>query len=136
VPYWFDLLICISAVWNGLILGLISLIQVEQFLSKHLRFIIVKTVILSSFILCGYGVYVGRYLRFNSWDLLTDIDGLFDASLQRVLHPFHHTSTWSFTFLFAAMMALIYYTIKSIANIFKQQIKTSDSLPIHNNPTH
>ena len=117
VPYWFDLLICISAVWNGLIIGLISLIQVEQFLSKHLKPKLVKTIVLSSFILCGYGIYIGRFLRFNSWNIITDIDGLFDASLQRIVHPFHHTTTWGFTILFAAMMSVVYYTIKSIAQI-------------------
>jgi uncharacterized membrane protein len=118
VPYWFDLLICISAVWNGLILGLISLIQVEAFLSRHLKPTIVKAIVLASFLLCGYGIYIGRFLRFNSWDIVTDIDGLFDASLQRIIHPFHHTSTWSFTLLFAVMMAVFYYTIKSISQIF------------------
>ena len=119
VPYWFDLLICISAVWNGLIIGLISLIQVEQFLSRHLKQVIVKAIVLTSFILCGYGIYIGRYLRFNSWDIITDIDGLFDASLQRFIHPFHHITTWSFTFLFAAMMAVFYYTIKSTMMMIK-----------------
>jgi uncharacterized membrane protein len=118
VPYWFDLLICISAVWNGLIIGLISLIQVEQFLSRHLKPIAVKTIVLASFLLCGYGIYIGRFLRFNSWNIITDIDGLFDASFERIIHPFHHISTWSFTLLFAAMMAVFYYTIKSISQIF------------------
>ena len=118
VPYWFDLLICISAVWNGLILGLISLIKVEQFLSRHLKPTAVKAIVLVSFIVCGYGIYIGRFLRFNSWNIITDIDGLFDASFQRIIHPFHHTTTWSFTLLFAAMMAVFYYTIKSISQIF------------------
>lgn len=118
VPYWFDLLICISAVWNGLIIGLISLTQVEQFLLLHLKPIIVKTIVMASFFLCGYGIYIGRFLRFNSWDIIADIDGLFDASLERVIHPFHHTTTWGFTILFAAMMAVFYYTIKSIAQTF------------------
>ena len=118
VPYWFDLLICISAVWNGLIIGLISLTQVEQFLLLHLKPIIVKTIVMASFFLCGYGIYIGRFLRFNSWDIIADIDGLFDASLERVIHPFHHTTTCGFTILFAAMMAVFYYTIKSIAQTF------------------
>ncbi len=118
IPYWFDLLICISAVWNGLIIGLISLIQVEQFLSRHLKPTVVKSIVLTSFLLCGYGIYIGRFLRFNSWNIITDIDGLFDASFQRIIHPFHHTTTWGFTILFAAMMAVFYYTIKSIAQTF------------------
>lgn len=122
VPYWFDLLICISAVWNGLILGLISLVQVEHFLMLHLKPIGVKMLVFSSFLLCSYGIYIGRFLRFNSWDIITDIDGLFNASLQRIIHPFQYTTTWGFTILFAIMMAMFYYTIKSIINIRVQQL--------------
>ena len=124
VPFWFDLLICTSAVWNGLILGLISLLQVEQFLFFHLKPLQVKAFILFSFILCSYGIYIGRFLRFNSWDIVTDIDGLFYASFDRVFHPFHHTTTWAFTLLFATMMAVFYYTIKAIKNMYLIARKT------------
>ena len=123
VPYWFDLLICTSAVWNGLILGLISLLQVEQFLALHLKPLQVKAFVLTSFILCGYGIYIGRFLRFNSWDILTDIDGLFYASFDRIIHPFHHQTTWGFTLLFATMMGVFYYTVKAIVNMTIQQKK-------------
>jgi uncharacterized membrane protein len=122
VPYWFDLLICFTAVWNGLILGLISLLQVEQFLTKHLKKVYVKTIILTSFILCGYGIYIGRFLRFNSWDIITDIDGLFYASFARIIHPYKHPSTWEFTILFATMMAVFYYTIKALPSLFKEKL--------------
>src|SRR4051812_39763648 len=68
VPQWYDLLLVITAAWNGLLLGIISLRQVEQFLSRYLKAIWVKSIVIISFALCGYGVYIGRYLRFNSWD--------------------------------------------------------------------
>lgn len=91
----------------------------------HLKPALVKTIVLVSFILCGYGIYIGRFLRFNSWDIITDIGGLFDASIQRIIHPFHHTSTWSFTILFATMMAVFYYTIKSVAQILVVEKSTA-----------
>lgn len=114
VPYWYDLLICVSAVWIGLILGLNSLLQVEHFLNLHLKPLSVKGFTLFSFILCGYGIYLGRYLRFNSWDIISDPYNLVASSFEIIIHPFQHIATWSFTFLFASMMALFYYTVKSL----------------------
>jgi uncharacterized membrane protein len=37
VPYWYDLMLVISAAWNGLILGHVSLMNVEIFLARHLK---------------------------------------------------------------------------------------------------
>src|SRR6188768_3324549 len=34
VPMWYDLLLVITAAWNGLLLGIISLMQIERFLSR------------------------------------------------------------------------------------------------------
>ncbi len=113
IPFWYDLLIVTSAAWNGLMLGLISLMQVEQFLLLHLKPLLVKVFVILSFILCGYGIYIGRFLRFNSWDIVTDLDGLFFASFDRIFHPFHHLTTWAFSILFAMMLALFYYSIKA-----------------------
>lgn len=123
VPYWYDLLICVSAVWNGLILGLTSLLQVEQFLNLHLKPLSVKVFTLFSFILCGYGIYLGRYLRFNSWDIISNPYNLVMSCLERVIHPFQHIATWSFTFLFALMMALFYYTVKSLIDANADSVK-------------
>ena len=120
IPYWFDLLIVTSAVWNGLILGLISLMEVEQFLAIHLSPIKVKAMIILSFFLCGYGIYIGRFLRYNSWDIVTNPIQLCMDTASRIVHPFHHPRTWAFTVLFAAMMALFYYTIKSLIILFQR----------------
>ena len=121
IPYWFDLLIVTSAVWNGLILGLISLMEVESFLANHLSAVKVKLLISVSFILCGYGIYIGRFLRYNSWDIVTNPIQLSLDTISRIVHPFHHPRTWAFTILFAAMMALFYYTIKSLSFLFQRK---------------
>ena len=73
VPYWYDLMLVISAAWNGLILGMISLMNVEIFLSRHLKPWLVKLSVFISFLLCGYGIFIGRFLRFNSWDIFIRI---------------------------------------------------------------
>jgi uncharacterized membrane protein len=119
IPFWYDLLIVTTAAWNGLILGLVSILQVEQFLANHLSQQKLKIAMTVSFILCGFGVYLGRYLRFNSWDIIYNIDDLLYQITHRFIHPFQHTTTWGFTILFAIMIALFYYTIKALAQFVK-----------------
>lgn len=70
VPHWFDLMILILFAWTGWQLGMASLIKIyrslSSILSKRQSLIVVCTAIF----LCGPGVYLGRVLRYNSWDLV------------------------------------------------------------------
>ena len=120
IPFWFDLLIITSGVWNGLILGLISLLEVEQFLYRHLQPFKVNALVILSFFLCGYGIYIGRFLRYNTWDVIAQPKGLLIDTIQSSIHPFQHLRTWGFTFLFSIMMGVIYYTIKSLIQLFQK----------------
>jgi len=117
VPIWFDLLLVISAAWNGLVLGIVSLMQVEQFLHKHIRKNIVYLAIAFCILLCGYGVYIGRFVRFNSWNIITAPDEIVDTIASHVLRPLHYVHVWSFTCLFAAMFGMIYFTIKTLPRL-------------------
>jgi uncharacterized membrane protein len=114
VPLWYDLLLVITAAWNGLLLGIISLMQIEQFLSRHLRAIWVKITVLISFVLCGYGIYIGRYLRFNSWDAVISPNKLIYTFATHVFKPQEHMMIWAFTLLFGTMFGIIYFTLKQL----------------------
>ncbi|RFM36533.1 DUF1361 domain-containing protein [Chitinophaga silvisoli] len=114
VPLWYDLLIVSSAAWNGLLLGIISLMQVEHFLVRHLKGPWVKVIVLVSFVLCGYGVYIGRYLRFNSWDAVTNPEALLFTMAGHVLKPYNHLGAWAFSIGFGGMFGIIYYTLQQL----------------------
>lgn len=118
IPFWYDLVIVTTAAWNGLMLGFISLSHVEKFLSRNFKEIIVKIILFASLILCGFGVYLGRFLRFNSWDIFNNVGELSEEIFSRLIHPFNHTTTWGFSILFATMMGLFYYGLKSIRTSF------------------
>jgi uncharacterized membrane protein len=114
VPFWYDLMLVITAAWNGLILGMISLMNVEIFLSRHLKPLFVKACVFFSLLLCGYGVFIGRFLRFNSWNILTDVRGLAYSSAHHVLLPQRYPKLWVFTILFAVFLTIVYYTLKQL----------------------
>jgi len=114
VPLWYDLLIVASAAWNGLCLGFISMMQVEQFLSKLLSKEKVQILISCFMFLCGYGIYIGRYMRYNSWDIVSDPLSLISESTDPFLNPILHFRVWEFTLLFSVMLSIIYFTLKNL----------------------
>lgn len=114
VPYWYDLVLVISGAWNGLILGLFSLMNVEIFLTRYLRPALVKLSVFISLFLCGYGVFIGRFLRFNSWDVVNDPRSIAYTAAHHVLMPQHYQKLWVFTILFSVLLGIIYFTLKKI----------------------
>lgn len=56
----------------------------------------------------SYGIYLGRYLRFNSWDVLTHPLYLMHQVSSSLFHPTHYKETWSVTFAFTGFLILIY----------------------------
>lgn len=71
VPYWFDLLMFFSCAFTGLMLGLISLYTVQHALLQRLSLIQVRAITLLCIGLGGFGIWLGRFQRYNSWDLVT-----------------------------------------------------------------
>lgn len=107
-PAWFDMILVTSASWNGLALGIISLLQVEKFLNGHFKEKWVRFISYGFILLCGYGIYLGRFLRFNSWDIVANPVPLFSSVYHSFIHPVQHTSTWAFTVIFSCMLGIIY----------------------------
>jgi uncharacterized membrane protein len=114
----------VSGTWNGMLLGFISLMQVEQFLRKKLSGNWANIITMLCIFLCGYGIYLGRYLRYNSWDILTNPIDLLSAMANHVFIPFDHKRIWAFTLIFSMMFAIIYATLKQlVTQSFSEKIK-------------
>ena len=112
VPYWYDLALILSCGWNGLMLGFASLMDMHTLVRQRLGFVpgwAFATVALG---LSAFGVYLGRFLRFNSWDILSNPFTLFYDIVQRFLHPFHNWQTWGVTVVFWAFLLLAYATVR------------------------
>lgn len=122
VPKWFDLLLVTSAAWNGLMLGIVSLMQVEHFLRLHLSSFKVNISIGAIILSCAYGIYVGRFLRFNSWDVVTNTNALVRQLGSSVIYPKQHVSIWAFTMFFGSLLWLVYYTVKKLPDVITPRL--------------
>lgn len=87
-PLWFDALLIGSFAGTGLLLGLASLLLVHRIVAARMGTAAGWALAIGSLALTSLGVYLGRFPRFNSWDVVTNPQGLVDVVLGRLLDPF------------------------------------------------
>lgn len=112
MPIWFDLMLILSYAWTGLLAGFLSLIQLEQMALSFYKPRTVHALTVFVLFLSGFGVYVGRYLRFNTWDIVSNPIHLAQDLFARFYNPSAHPRTWGVTFLMGTFLCLVYYSMK------------------------
>ena len=95
----------------GFILGFTSLYlmhkQLLQRLSGRASGLIVTAIIFIS----SFGIYIGRDLRWNSWDVVTNPSGIIINVSDKVIDPFGNPRAINMTGLFFVMIGVIYLAI-------------------------
>ena len=71
VPEWYILAMLLSCAATGTLIGYVSLMDVHAAVERRFGFYGGWLLALSSLMGCGFGIYLGRFLRWNSWDALT-----------------------------------------------------------------
>lgn len=117
VPFWYDLVLILSCAWNGLILAIVSLWDMHQLLNRLFNRTLGWIFALSALVLGSFGIYLGRYLRFNSWDIISNPRSLFFDILDRIINPLSHTTTYGVTILFSVFLIILYLTIHQIKHL-------------------
>jgi uncharacterized membrane protein len=114
MPSWYDLVMILSFAWNGLLLGVLSVRRMEKILLPLLPAHNPLFFLYPVMWLNALGVYIGRYLRFNTWDVLTNPFQLFGDITQILFHPLSNRYAWDMIFCFSLLMTLIYLMLKKI----------------------
>ncbi len=107
-PLWLDLLVLLSAAVNGALWGLLSLRDAEAWLARRLPARWVRVIVFGLLLACGFGIYLGRYLRYNSWDALVQPAGLAIDIGTMIRHPFRHADAWALSVGFGIWGLLLY----------------------------
>jgi len=71
VPLWYDLALLSSCAGTGLLLGYTSLADVQAAIAQKYSARAGWAVAATSLLLSGFAIYLGRFLRWNSWDAFT-----------------------------------------------------------------
>lgn len=87
VPKWFDAVLLFSSSVVGLMMAFISLYRVELFLKGRVHQKLHAVLIMLILFMGSFGVYLGRFLRWNSWDIVTNPLQLFVSIGERIYSP-------------------------------------------------
>lgn len=112
VPILYDTLLLFSSAWLGMILFFYSLSHIEQIIqmrfSKRNTSIIIGIIIL----LVSFGIYIGRFLRFNSWDVFFNHTFLIKHVWEIFSQATAHMAVYLYTLLFFSFLYLFYIAWK------------------------
>jgi uncharacterized membrane protein len=120
VPKWFDAILLFSSSVVGLMMAFVSLYRVEKFLYRHFSRKLVTLIIILILFLGSFGVYLGRFLRWNSWDIISNPFELTLSIGRRIISPFEHLQTWTVTVILTVLFYLLYTSIKKMPGYTSQ----------------
>ncbi len=119
-PKWFDLLLIFSFAWNGLMLGIASVRKMEMVLEIVIGRGFSLLILLVVMWLNAFGIYIGRYLRYNSWDIVMQPFSLFGEMFELLFHPLTNKMEWGMIAVYAVFMTVCYITIKKLGEGFSK----------------
>lgn len=117
VPLWYDLLMLLWYAWTGFLLGFVSVYLMQQVVTHHWGRIVGWLFAIASLGVTSFGVYIGRFLRWNSWDVISDPFAILADIYVRFRHPIAYLPTHAFSLMLAAFLILAYVTVLSFTRI-------------------
>lgn len=117
VSLLYDIVMFTSFIFNAYIAGFMSLYLVHRELVKRTAYRYAYLGIAGVLLACGFAIYLGRSLRWNSWDVLINPAGiLFDVS-DRVVNPAAHPQSFVTTATFFLLLLSTYAVIWELSRV-------------------
>ena len=117
VELWRHVLQYGFAAWTGIILGVVSLRLVHDRIERDFGRLYGWAAVIVSIGLCAIGVVIGRFARWNSWDLVTRPDAVMATTLEWVRSPFTYVQSTGVALAVAAFFGLAYLTIWALGGL-------------------
>jgi len=115
-PAWYDLALLLSCSGTGLLLGYLSLIDVQTLVARDFGPACGWIFAMVSLVLSGFAIYLGRFLRWNSWDVLIEPSRVFDL-MGAAVHPWTYPQAMAVTLIFGVILTLGYITLRVLLHL-------------------
>ena len=116
-PFWYDALLVFSFAWNGLILGMTSVWIVQSLVERWWGALAGWLLAGGALFASSFGIYLGRFLRWNSWDLFLEPHNLLSDIFSILRNPLDHPRTLGVTLLLSGLLLVIYVTMTLLTRV-------------------
>ena len=114
VPVWYDAILLFTSSLVGLALAFASLKKVAYFLTNYFSEKYLDIIMLSVLFISSFGVYLGRFERWNSWDILQNPLLLANNIAEHFTKPLTNYKTWGITTLLTIFYTIVWYFSKLV----------------------
>ncbi|MCC7511709.1 MAG: DUF1361 domain-containing protein [Anaerolineae bacterium] len=121
VPDWFDVMLLMWFSWTGMLLGVVSLYLMQDIVHREFGRWVSWIMVFVVSVLSGLGVYIGRFIRWNSWDIFADPKGIFRQFVVGAQDP--SLRSIGFTVIFAGFFLFVYVTLYAFGHLLMEPVR-------------
>jgi uncharacterized membrane protein len=126
-PLWYDVIIVVWTSWTGTLLGVISLYLMQDIIIRRFGRTTGWVFVFVISILSSFGIYIGRFVRLNSWDILQDPAETAQEILGIIIDPSMRLA--AFTLLYAFFFLFIFLLLYSFSHMLREQLVRTQETP-------
>ena len=120
-PVWYDVLMLLWFAWTGLILGVVSLHFMQEIVTRTFGRVTGWVFVFFVTILSSIGIFLGRFYRWNSWDILGDPVPIAQDIWSWMRHPFANLRVYGFTLLFTFLFLFVYLALHAFGRVMQER---------------
>lgn len=114
IDSWYQIGIFMAFSLCGLYLAVASLYLVHTLVRGAFGFFAGWVVVWAAITVGGVGIFIGRFLRWNSWEVFTRPGELWDYAHGRLASPEDLIGPLAFSAMFSAMLAVFYFMFLAV----------------------
>jgi uncharacterized membrane protein len=118
VPLWFDISLIALFAFTGCFLAIASLRSIHIIIEKVVGKVFGWLFALFSLGLASLGVYLGRFSRYNSWDILFNAKPLLREIIDNLINPLDNLGFLGFTMMFTTILMVCYLMFVTASNSY------------------
>ncbi len=115
--FWVDLVLILSCALTGLVLGFVSLFLMHDLASRRVGRLASWFFVAGVAGLSGFGIYLGRFMRFNTWDVVFQPLALSREIVRWATTPLGHPNPYAFPFLFGTFLFITYLMLYALTHL-------------------